>query len=311
MISWADIQLILAIHEAGGHAAAARSLGSSQPTISRKLRLLEARIGQPIFAGAKRSADLTPLGALIVAEARSMQHGAASIERAIADGGDGVAGQVRIAASDGVGADWLPAALASFLDAHPRLCVSIDLGLEAANILAGEADIALRWRHPGMQQSLIAKRVASVGAGLYAAPAYLARAGAPRTAADLVAHTAVDWNVPVGMNWPSAEGGEALKPQHAAITASSPAAHLNAIELGLGLGVTTHRLARRSRAGLVRLLPDHQASLDLWLVSHAGVKRSHALRAVFDYLSDSLAADRKHLETGEPSNFLDRDTDRG
>ncbi|MEO1039488.1 MAG: LysR family transcriptional regulator [Pseudomonadota bacterium] len=306
MISWSDIQLVLAIHEEGGHSAAADRLGSSQPTVSRRLRALETRMGQPVFVGAKRSAELTPLGALIVANARGMQNGAASIQRAIEDSGHGVAGEVRIAASDGVGSDWLPAALAPLLLDHPALSVSVELGLAAANILSGEADLALRWRRPGAQQSLIARRVARVGAGIYAAPSYLERAGRPVSCEGLADHTAVDWNVTVGMRWPQGADGATFKPGRAAVKFGTPVGHLKAIELGLGLGVTTHRLAQRATVALTRVLPDHEAFLDLWLVSHEGLKRSRALRTVFDHLADAVARDRKHLEQGAPSVFLDR-----
>lgn len=299
---WSDYHLALTVYEAGSHAAAARALGLSQPTVSRRMRALEAALGGSLFERRGEHLIPTALGRTVVDHARRMQDEAAAISRAARSGHERVEGAVRVAASDGVGADWLPRALAPLLKAHPDLSVELKIGMETANLAGGEADIALRWGQPGPQHSLIARRAAEVGSGMYAAQSYLEAAGTPRTIEDLADHTAVGWSLPIMFEWPRNPVGDELRPKREVVTLAYPSAHLAAIEAGLGLGVTSHRLARSSPT-LVRVLPEIEVMLDLWLVAHGGARRSRAQSAVLDHLAACLNQDRNYFRTGAPSVF--------
>lgn len=303
MNDWSDYLIALTVSEAGSHAEASDALAMSQPTISRRLRALEGRLGGPLFKRIGGQLRLTDLGEIVVARAARMREDATVIERAATDRIGVVAGEVTLTAGDGIGTDWLPVVLAPLLASHPELTVHIKLGLGLANLVAGEADIAVRWNGPGQQYSLIARKVASVGVGIYAAPAYLDQMGRPARADDLEAHRAVNWPRGVGFPWPQDENGEVLAPRMTALATASPLGHLTALERGVGLGVTSHRMARCGPVALERVLPDYEPRVDLWLVGHPGVKRNAALRHVFDYIADAVQRDLAHLTEGEPSVF--------
>jgi hypothetical protein len=55
--------------------------------------------------------------------------------------------------------------------------------------------------------------------------------------------------------------------------------------------------------GLVRILPDFEVLLDLWLVAHGAVRRSRAQATVLDHIAEALRADRGHFRHGEPSQY--------
>lgn len=305
MNDWSDYLIALSVSEAGSHAEASKSLGMSQPTISRRLRTLEQRLGGALFKRIGGRLQPTDLGLIVIDRAAMMREDATIIERAATDRMGIVAGEVTISTSEGVGTDWLPAVLAPLLAEHRELTVHIKLGLGLANLVAGEADIALRWNGPGQQYSLIAKRVASVGAGIYAAPGYVEQHGRPERKQDLTGHRGVNWPDGAGFAWPEDEEGHALQPGFNVMTTQSPLGHLKAMQLGLGLGVTSHRMARFDASQpLQRLLPDYEHVVDLWLVGHPGVKRNAALRQVFDYLAGAAQQDSAHLQTGDASVFL-------
>ena len=302
MDNWSDYYLALSVYEAGSHAAAGRVLGLSQPTVSRRMRALETHLGGALF---ERRGDLltpTALGRSVLDHARNMQDEAAAIERAARSGNELIEGRVTIAASDGVGADWLPGALTPLLEAHPDLSVELKIGFEPANLAGGDADIALRWGQPGPQNSLLARRAAEVGSGMYASEEYLERYGAPQTLDDVADHVSVGWAAPIAFQWPRTPIGDELKPRRDIMIAAHPSAHLEGLRNGLGLGVTSHRLARVS-PGLVRILPDFEVLLDLWLVAHGGVRRSRAQATVLDHIAEALRADRDHFRNGEASRF--------
>jgi DNA-binding transcriptional LysR family regulator len=303
MNTWDEYQIALAVHEGGSHAAAAKLLKVSQPTISRGLRSLEERLGEPLFERRSGTNRPTGTGQLVIRHAIRMRDDAAAIERASAELGDEIAGEVVLTSSDGVGGDWLPHVLAPLRDRHPQLVLRIDLGMHTANLAAGDADIALRWGGPGKQQSLFFKRAAQVGWGLYASPDYLDSHSRPRQPGDLIGHQLVDWGYIDPIGWPEDESGEPVRPRQVAVIANSATSHLQAIKSGFGIGMTSHRLARQSGDALERVLPDHEATQSLFLVAHEGVKRSRRHRLVFDHLDAAFKRDAAHFRKGDFSVF--------
>src|SRR5690606_29630741 len=106
-------------------------------------------------------------------------------------GEQGLAGVVTISALDGIGVTVLPHLLAELRGRHPDLLIHLDISSRQANLVRREADIAVRLGRPGDQASLIARRVAEIGMGFYAAPAYLDARGRPQRISDLSGHDAV------------------------------------------------------------------------------------------------------------------------
>ncbi len=78
-LSASDLVLVDALVEAGSVTGAARRLGSSQPAVSRSLRQIEHRIGEPLFDRLPRGLAPTALGATLAAHGRTV---AATTDRA-------------------------------------------------------------------------------------------------------------------------------------------------------------------------------------------------------------------------------------
>tara|TARA_R110002072_G_scaffold5007_4_gene33848 strand:- start:1793 stop:2710 length:918 start_codon:yes stop_codon:yes gene_type:complete len=302
MIDWSDIPVFLAVHEHGSHTAAARELNVSQPTIGRRISAMEEKLGAPLFLRENGALDLTAFGQTVLDHARRMEDEAGAIARAAVSRDMSLAGPVVFAASEGVGAEWLPRALGGFKRANPDILIEMNIGNQPANLAQRQADIALRWNGPGTQQSLIGRRAVSIGAGLYAAKSYLDARGRPERPGDLVDHDAVEWSVATKFTWPPIIDGENALPARITFQANSPNALLSGLVAGFGLGVYTHRMARR-QAELERVLPEYETSLDLWIVTHEDVRRSARIRAAFDYTLAALDADAAHFSHGEPSIY--------
>lgn len=300
MEDWSDYLVCLAIAEAGSLTAAAHQLGVSQPTVTRRLQALEQRFGEPLFDREHGQSRLTSLGQKIVAHAARMREEASAIERAAIAHDQTLSGLVVISASEGIGADWLPRALASFHRLNPGIGIEISIKNHPANLADREADIALRWNGPGTQQSLIGRRGTTVGAGLYASKAYLAAKGSPGKVEDLADHTCVGWSMGDYFGWPNNDDGAPVLPSHIAFRASSPATHVRGIEAGFGIGVTSHRLALQHN-DLQRVLPEFNSSLDLWVVAHETVRKSARIRAAYDHIIEQMTADSAYFTRGAAS----------
>jgi len=300
MDDWSDYHVCLAVHETGSLTAAAQSLGVSQPTVTRRLQSLEQRLGEPIFDRENGQSKLTLLGQKIVDHASRMREEASAIQRAAVAHDQSLSGLVVISASEGLGADWLPGALVSLQKANPGICIEIAIKNYPANLSDREADIALRWNGPGTQQSLIGRRGATVGAGLYASKGYLDERGTPERVEELADHESVAWSLGDFFGWPTTEEGSPVLPKHTAFKANSPASHVKGLESGYGIGVTSHRLAMR-HPNLVRLLPDFSTSLDLWVVAHETVRKSARIRATFDHIISQMKTDSAYFTLGDDS----------
>lgn len=80
-IRWDDLAAFLAVANAGGLSAAARSSGSSAPTLGRRMHALERALGRDLFLRRTHGYDLTDAGRDLL---RDIEGVAARIERATA-----------------------------------------------------------------------------------------------------------------------------------------------------------------------------------------------------------------------------------
>ncbi|HEY6459531.1 MAG TPA: LysR family transcriptional regulator, partial [Polyangiaceae bacterium] len=71
-VSWSELELFLAVADAGSLSGAAKRLQVTQPTVSRQLAELEAQLGEPLFLRAVDGARLTAFGERLLEPTRRM-----------------------------------------------------------------------------------------------------------------------------------------------------------------------------------------------------------------------------------------------
>jgi DNA-binding transcriptional LysR family regulator len=199
-----------------------------------------------------------------------------------------VAGTVRISASDVVGVEHLPPILARLRREHPGLVIELSLSDRVDDLLAREADIAVRMTEP-TQGALLAKRLPPVELGFHARADYLERRGTPANMTDLDAHDLIGFDTETQALRAMAERLAPLDRPGFAFRADSNLAQLAAIRAGFGIGLCQVAVARRD-SSLVRILPEAAIQLPLWIVMHEDLKTSARFRAVFDALATGLIA---------------------
>ncbi|GEJ55357.1 LysR family transcriptional regulator [Anaeromyxobacter diazotrophicus] len=190
MLAWDDLRIFLAVHRTRSHAGAARALRVAPTTVGRRLAALEAAVGARLFTRAPEGLAATAAARALLPRAERVEAEVLEAERELAGADARATGTVRITCGDGWATYVLAPALPAFLAAHPGLTVELVGDVRAVDLTRGEADVALRHFRP-RERSLVARRLGDERLGLYAAPAYLARRGTPRTAQDLAAHDLV------------------------------------------------------------------------------------------------------------------------
>lgn len=132
--------------------ATAKSLGSSQPAVSRGIMELEARLGVDIFMRhGKRLTGLTEPGKLIAARANRVLAEVAAIERASADLRARDAGELRIATTHTQARYSLPPVVQAFRKRYPAVHLSLLQGSPSQiihQVLEREVDFAIATEVP-------------------------------------------------------------------------------------------------------------------------------------------------------------------
>jgi DNA-binding transcriptional LysR family regulator len=285
---WSLFRSFLAVFEEGSLSAAARTIGLTQPTLGRQIAELENNLGTALFIRSQRGLIPTDAARDIAGHARAMAAASGAMVRAASGGPSDTAGVIRITASDIVGAEVLPPLLASFRREFPAVAIELSLSNRMADLLTGEADIAVRMRRPG-QQAIVARQIGEVGLGLYAHHCYLDDAPPLTTLEALFGTHALigfDRETPV---LPDLSKGISLNRDVFALRTDNDLAQLAAIRAGYGIGFIQHGIARRTPE-LVPIFPHEIGStLQMWLALHEDLRASRRLRLMMDHLAMGLA----------------------
>lgn len=182
-----DHELFVTVVDEGGLAAAGRRLHISPAMMSKRLARLEDRLGAKLVHRTTRRLALTSAGERLHADLRAILATLDEAERRVSGASAVASGPLRITAPTSFGRMHLAPYLQRFIDAHPKVDLTVDLSDDFADLIESRADLAIRiTADPG--PVLTAQRLATNRRILCAAPAYLAQHGTPQTIADLKAH---------------------------------------------------------------------------------------------------------------------------
>lgn len=286
--SWDLYRSFLAVLRTGSLSAAARTLGLTQPTVGRHVAALQDYLGErPLFTRSPSGLKPTTTAQELRAHAEAMESAAAALQRAASSDLKVLGGTVRVSAADVVGAEVLPEILSEFRREHPAIAIELSLSNQIADLLRRDADIAVRMSPP-KQKALVAKRVGKVALGFHAHRRYLDRYGKPQQLEDLAHHTLIGFDriAPMGLilkNLPLPVSRDLF-----AFRSDNDLAQLAALRAGFGIGVCQVGIAQRDDNIVPLLRKQFRADLDVWIVMHEDLRRSPAVRSMFNHLVAGL-----------------------
>ena len=100
MLEWSDLRVFLAIAREGTLGAAGRKLGQTQPTMGRRLRALEAAVGQTLFHRTGEGFVLTGEGLSVLGHSERMEEEVLAFQRQLAGQEAQLRGMLRLSSSD-------------------------------------------------------------------------------------------------------------------------------------------------------------------------------------------------------------------
>jgi len=284
---WGLVRSFIAALDHGSLLGAARALGTTQPTVGRHIAELEAQLDVVLFERTGRGLLPTEAALRLAEAARAMEAGAHQFARQASGAEEGVAGTVRLSASQPVACFLLPPVLAQMRLALPEVQVELVASNEVSNLLRREADIALRMVQPD-QASLVAKRIAKITLGAYAHRDYLRRRGTPRQLPDLLAHDLISDDKPGAIVKAFNQFGYPVTREAFAFRTDDLIAYWQAVRAGLGIGFVADYLAATDPQ-VVPVVPMLKIPpLPVWLTVHREIRTSRRIRQVYDFLAQAV-----------------------
>lgn len=289
-MEWSALRDVVAVAETGSLSAAARRLGTSQPTMGRRIEQLEQQLNTLLFNRTSKGLVLTPVGEQILSYAENMAENANAIER-IASGADQrLEGVVRMTMTDQMGNYWLPTKLAEFHARFPGLRLEVVVENRTLDLFKREADIAVRFSRP-QQLDLVVRKSIDYHYGLYASTAYLDKYGRPQSIKDLADHQFISYDETIFSNAALKRLEAMIGEENIIQRYTSNSGVISALKQDLGLSVVGCYFADKA-VELERIMPetfDH--SFNAWVITHADLFKSARIKVVFNFLIEKLAED--------------------
>ena len=184
------MRVFIEIVDRGSVSAAADTLGMSRAMASRYLEGLEDWLGVRLLHRTTRRLALSDAGERALTNCREMLALAEDVAAQTSQGSKELHGRLRLTSSPAFAQAQLASAVVDFQALHPLLEIELILVDRAVNLVEERIDLAVRLSNR-IDPGLVARRLAICHSVLCASPAYLKRAGRPKSPDDLLAHRCI------------------------------------------------------------------------------------------------------------------------
>jgi len=184
-----ELKLFVRAAETGSFSAAAREMGLSQPSVSRIISELEARLGVRLLLRTTRKIAPTEAGSAYLRKAKQILADLDEADEA-AQGSESLKGVLRVAMSSTFCVRTVLPNLAAFLKNHPQLKFEFVAADLMHDLVAEGVDLAVRFG-PLADSGFGVKRLPSLQRLLLASPRYIESRGMPQEPTELSAHDCI------------------------------------------------------------------------------------------------------------------------
>jgi DNA-binding transcriptional LysR family regulator len=185
-----DMALFVEVAKKRSFSRAAETLGMATSSLSRRISELERRIGLRLLNRTTRRIELTHAGTLYFERSRRIVEEARIAHEQLRAEVEDAHGSLRVSMPADFGIAFLAPLLDEFVRRYPGISFDLDLSPGMVDLVSAGVDVAIR-TGALPDTTLIARRIANVPRYVYAAPAYLAKAGEPAEPSDLTKHECI------------------------------------------------------------------------------------------------------------------------
>lgn len=285
---WDTFRLVLAIDRFGGISGAAKSLGVTHATVSRRLARAEGEANMLFFDRLPAGLRLTKVGAAVLAQAEDMEPGLDRLERNLVSAETSLAGPLRITLPPLLMIGDLAVTVARFAQAHPEIEIHVVGDNQLLNLHQREADVAIRVTHKP-PESLWGRKVTEQSAGFYAGTDWLAESPISKDlyAFELPLISFSSWMSPIP------KIVKTVCPNAGVVArCDDMVAAVQMVKAGLGV-TRMPRFLGEGTAGVTRLefLP-WERYFPIWVLTHPELRNAPRVKAFMRYVSSAIAERR-------------------
>ncbi|SAK76477.1 LysR family transcriptional regulator [Caballeronia ptereochthonis] len=192
-----DLYLFAQVVDHQGFTPAGRALGMPKSTISRRIGLLEERLGVRLLQRSTRRFGITEIGQIYYGHCKAMLIEAEAAQQSIDFNRSEPQGVVRLTCPVALLHARIGAVLAEFMAETPRVTVHLEATNRVVDVIAEGIDVAIRVRPPPLKDSdLVMRMLGERNWCLVAAPALLQQHRDPAAPADLAELPTLDFGPP-------------------------------------------------------------------------------------------------------------------
>ena len=258
-----DLEIFARVARTGNMSAAGREMGLSPAVVSKRVSLLEDRLGARLFQRTTRQLTLTETGEGYFKRVVDILSLVEEAEDFVSRRNTKPRGMLKVTVPTSFGRRHITPHLEAFLIKYPDIELDLHLSDTYVDIIRDGFDVAIRIGEL-QDSSLVAKKLAPDVRVLCAAPSYLAKAGALKSLADLDNHNCLSAGAQDAWRLEGPGGAATMRPNSNLRTNSCEFVR-EALIAGLGVGLrATWEIGHELQRGeLVRVLPEYRGASSL------------------------------------------------
>jgi DNA-binding transcriptional LysR family regulator len=294
-MSWSDLRVFLTVCRAGSTLAASKQLGMSQPTVARRIDALEHHLGLTLFERDTHGFKPTLTAKALLPFVEKMEAAADEVNAVAQQARNTKTRAIRITAPRRNFSPTFSAILSEFSLLNPDIRFELIANYQVLDLIAGEADVAIRIAREVTDKRLICTKLTDVKSALFASRDYAERHGLPVSPDQLAGHRFVVYDpVPPTMllnDWLL----ERIAPDQIVTRGGDVESVTTSIDAGLGIGPVTIAFAADYPA-LVRCFdPPPGTDVSSWLVMSPEAYRRPEVRAFAAFFAPRFRAAYKAM----------------
>jgi len=244
----AGVQLFIRVVETGSFSKAATEVGITQPTATKAVAAMEARLGARLLHRSTRGVTPTEVGSLYYEKCKLIARDIEEADNLAALLQSQVGGTLRISTSVGFGRRVMVPLVLRYMVAHPGVTIDLSFDDRYVNLVEQGVDIAVRMGRLA-DSSLGARYLGMNPWTTVAAPSYLRAHGTPRAPKELAKHACLVYSSVQGddrWSFTSPAGEDVSVPVKGPLRSNNLSTLLAAARAGMGIAVLPWYVARES-----------------------------------------------------------------
>ncbi len=297
-LNWDDLRYFQAVAQYGSATAAGTELSVAYTTVSRRISALEESLETKLFDRSSGKWAITAAGTSILKSVEAMADYAGEVRRNAFSETHEIEGTLRITSIGPIIERLLMPILKGFQEAYPNISLELIASMDPLSLSTREADFAFRLTD-APDENLIGRQIGTFEFAAYGSKdildAYLAGKPVPVIVnMNESPHQLPDWVM------------KHLPPPPNVLRYDDNEVSLSACQHGFGVAVLPIVYASKEymdQSTQLYKLPGLEAdmSLDLWMLSHAGLRQTPRMRVFRDFVSDRLAQKIEKLQQKVPA----------